>query len=232
MAENSVDDNYSTCDGEMKKKIDDVYFKKEIESDSVFKKVWNDKSVKKCTKRNVKNESRENRTLDEVHRQAICAYTVGGQAQFYDTFNKAVKTNRHLYNSSFPFHSLHFWLTRAIQILKNNNKDCLITYRRTKVKFTGNVNEEMRFGLFASSSKLATLTQFGEVTCFKIKTCYGAYLKKYPKLKDHEQEVLIPPYEKFKIIQIPRPSEINEEELKKCKAVYVLESAGVQSNLS
>ncbi|KAK7910188.1 hypothetical protein WMY93_014872 [Mugilogobius chulae] len=85
----------------------------------------------------------------------------------------------------------------ADKILKNPcQNSCQTTYRRSKLKFTGEVNQEIRFGAFASTSKRTDLTTFGKETCFHIKTCFGAYLKHYPILGDHEQEVLIPPYEK------------------------------------
>ncbi|XP_043969793.1 erythroblast NAD(P)(+)--arginine ADP-ribosyltransferase-like [Gambusia affinis] len=223
MAVNSVDDMYSTCAADMETKVKEKYFEEDMKN-NLFKKVWN--AAKQCAERNMKQKEPVDMALTENHMQAICVYTAGGKENIYDVFNDAVKTNKQQYSSSFPFHSLHFWLTRAIQILKNNHNECYTTFRRTKAIFTGEVNQEMRFGNFASSSKLSTLTHFGKTTCFQIRTCHGAYLKKYPKLKDHEQEVLIPPYETFKIISKTKPPALGD-----CNTVYVLEPTGVQSNL-
>ncbi|KAM4595270.1 erythroblast NAD(P)(+)--arginine ADP-ribosyltransferase-like [Fundulus diaphanus] len=218
MAENSVDDRYSTCAAKMEKKVNETYFKKETK-DGLFKKAWD--KAETCAK---KQKQPGDKDLTKDHIQAICVYTAGGPVDLYKKFNEAVRTRKNDYKSSFPFHSLHFWLTRAIQIL-NKNK-CETTFRRTKAKFTGKINREMRFGTFTSTSRLSDKTQFGRTTCFKVETCHGAYLKNYPTLGDREQEVLIPPYEKFKIISTDKPKELND-----CDTVYVLKSSGVRSDL-
>ncbi|XP_034544504.1 ecto-ADP-ribosyltransferase 4-like [Notolabrus celidotus] len=220
MVKDSVDDMYSGCTQAMQK-VAHKYFDRE--NKGVFQRVW--KKAEKCTKRNMNHK--EDGALTKEHLQAICVYTTGFQ-RFHDLFNAAVRTNRSEYSTSFPFHSLHFWLTSAIQIL-NNNKHCLESYRRSNSVFTGKVNQVIRFGFFASTSKSTKLTRFGTETCFKIKTCHGAYLKKYPTLKDHEKEVLIPPYEMFMISQIGKKRLGN---LSQCKTIYVLESVGYWSNLN
>lgn len=201
------------------------YFKAEIKSEP-FKGVW--KRAEKCANRTLPKDVDE--ALTKNHVQAICAYTAGADG-LYKIFNVAVRTQRTGYGSTFKFHFLHFWLTRAVQILSNNQK-CHETYRRTTAEFDGRVNDEIRFGTFTSTSKLSDLTSFGDVTCFKIKTCSGAFLKEYPVLRNKEQEVLIPPYEKFRITKKCETKECKKlENLIDCKVVFVLKSAGVQSNL-
>ncbi|XP_014327548.2 erythroblast NAD(P)(+)--arginine ADP-ribosyltransferase-like isoform X1 [Xiphophorus maculatus] len=223
MVDNSVDDMYSTCATKMEAKVKGTYFKKEMRKN--FKNMWI--TAEKCAKKKIKEREKGDEALTKDHLQAICAYTAGGPENFYRTFNEAVRTNRTQYGSNFSFHSLHFWLTRAIQILKTSDGKCHTTFRRTKSKFTGVVSKVIRFGTFTSTSSLSTLTSFGKTTCFKIRTCHGAYLKKYPKLGDREQEVLIPPYETFKIISKDKPM----KQLSDCNTVYILNSTGVQSNL-
>ncbi|KAM4595269.1 erythroblast NAD(P)(+)--arginine ADP-ribosyltransferase-like [Fundulus diaphanus] len=222
MAENSVDDMYSTCAAKMEAMVKDTYFKEEIKNNP-FKNVW--KNAEKCANKKLKERQTGDEALTKDHMQAICVYTDGGRADFYKIFNEAVRIKRKEYGSSFPFHSLHFWLTRAIQILNKNN--CTTTFRRTKSKFTGKVNQEIRFGTFTSTSNLSDLENFGHTTCFKVRTCHAAYLKNYPKLGDKEQEVLIPPYEKFQIISKSKSG----KQLSDCENVYVLNSTGVQSNV-
>ncbi|MED6232964.1 hypothetical protein ATANTOWER_004889 [Ataeniobius toweri] len=222
MAENSVDDMYSTCATEMEAKVNNIFFKNEIKN-KLFKNAWT--QAKKCTERNIK-QTKKDEALTRNHMQAICTYTAGGKAEFYKTFNEEIRTKGKEYGSSFRFHSLPFWLTRAIQILNENNV-CETTFRRINVKFTVNTNEDIRFGMFTSTSKSSELYRFGKTTCFQITTCHGAYLKKYPDLGDKEQEVLIPPYEKFKII-----SKDKTEGLEDYKTVYVLDSTGIKSNLN
>uniref|UniRef100_A0A4W6FRK5 NAD(P)(+)--arginine ADP-ribosyltransferase n=1 Tax=Lates calcarifer TaxID=8187 RepID=A0A4W6FRK5_LATCA len=131
---------------------------------------------------------------------------------FYKTFNDAARTERKTYGTTFKFHSLHFCLTSAAQML-NNNKNYNITYHRTNDVFTGKVKKINQFGSFTSTSFRADLSQF------------GAFLKTYSQPK--EQEVFIPPYEMFKITKI---TDTFVENLTDCKNMYFLESAGDQTN--
>ncbi|XP_051241585.1 erythroblast NAD(P)(+)--arginine ADP-ribosyltransferase-like [Dicentrarchus labrax] len=227
MVEDAVDDMYFGCDKAMTRKINDRYFEEENKG-AIFASAW--KNSEKCSKRNIVHD--KNSVLTKNHRQAICVYT-SDHEKFYEIFNAAVRTNRTIYQTSFPFHSLHFWLTSAVQIL-NNNMKCHNTYRRTKTVFTGNVNQIIRFGFFASSSYSSMMTHFGTKTCFNITTCSGAFLGNYPNLRGEEQEVLIPPYEQFKIKgKIPKKKNSQYVGgLDDCDVVYVLESAGVHSNLN
>nr|XP_046264737.1 ecto-ADP-ribosyltransferase 4-like [Scatophagus argus] len=231
MVEDAVDDMYFGCNETMMKMIN-KYFEKE--KNEPFGEVWN--SSESCTNRSLeyqKNET-EDKALTKDHMQAICVYTSNhiydnkSHDEFYKTFNTAVRTNRNIYRTAFKFHFLHFWLTSAVQTL-NNEKKCHTSYRRTSSNFTGDVNQTIRFGSFASTSYDTTLTVFGNETCFKIKTCLGAFLKKYSYFED-EEEVLIPPYEKFKIKEKIQDKSV--EGLNDCEVVYILESDGIASNLN
>uniref|UniRef100_A0A3Q3ISA1 NAD(P)(+)--arginine ADP-ribosyltransferase n=1 Tax=Monopterus albus TaxID=43700 RepID=A0A3Q3ISA1_MONAL len=205
----------------MMKLVQPEYFEKE--SKEFPAKQW--KAAKRCAKR--KLEQRTDPDLTELHLTAICLYTAN---DVYGPFNKAVRKQGDEYTSSFQFHSLHYLLASAIQIL-NNKYTCRTTYRRTKFKFTGNVNHKIRFGSFASSSLKTTLTRFGDESCFQIKTCLGAYLNNYSALNSYEEEVLIPPYEVFKITKIITEDN-NIEGLSDCKVVYILKHEGVKSQLN
>uniref|UniRef100_A0A8C6UG32 NAD(P)(+)--arginine ADP-ribosyltransferase n=1 Tax=Neogobius melanostomus TaxID=47308 RepID=A0A8C6UG32_9GOBI len=198
MSEQSVDDMYAGCTEKMAKKVKDEYLPKEMK-DSLFKSAW--KKAEPCA--NKKYKTRKDKALTIDHLQAICAYTAG-QPKLFDPFNAAVRIGRPNYNTpNFKYHTLHYWLVSALEILRIN-KPCRITYRRSKDVFTGAVNKEVRFGSFTSTSKEPNLLQFGKETCFHIQTCFGAYLKDYPVLGKHEREVLIPPYEMFKIVKIAK----------------------------
>lgn len=220
MAHDAVDDMYFNCNETMAKRIKDKYFKKE--NTGKFAKAW--KTAKQCVNARLKLKQKGDEALTRDHIQAICVYT----GQFSETLNNHIKKGRSTYRTSFPYHSLHFWLTSAVQILSNTN--CHTSYRRTDRALRGSVNQIMRFGSFASSSKKKTLEQFGKKTCFKIQTCYGAFLKHSSSLGKAEMEVLIPPYEKFKIVKETRGLEVKG--LEDCEVVYTLESAGIESNLN
>ena len=96
------------------------------------------------------------KALTKEHMQAICAYT-SNYEQFHLKFNGCVRYDMSIYSNRFPYRSFYFWLTSAIQIL-GNNLNCITTYRRTGLEFTGENNQIIRFGFFASSSLKTNLT--------------------------------------------------------------------------
>uniref|UniRef100_A0A4W5MV78 NAD(P)(+)--arginine ADP-ribosyltransferase n=1 Tax=Hucho hucho TaxID=62062 RepID=A0A4W5MV78_9TELE len=183
----------------------------------IFKQVW--MNAEGCY------NSKDKLTHDHI--KAICAYS-GGQTMIYPVFNQAVRTNRTEYTTSFQFHALHFLLTDALRLLKENQQGCHTTYRRTNMEFDGKVNQLIRFGFFASSSLDKGISQsFGEKSCFEIKTRAGAYLKSYPVLGEQEKAVLIPPFEMFKITKKEKGQNVLN-----CKYLFKLESVGFQYNLN
>ncbi|KAF7643313.1 hypothetical protein LDENG_00241710 [Lucifuga dentata] len=214
MVEGAVDDMYHGCTAKMKQIVEKKYKEEEIKQ---YEAAW--KRAENCADRNVRNRH---------HMQTICIFT-SNYDDFYQKFNEAVQTSRVQYSTSFPNHSLHFLLTSAIQILKDN-QPCHMTYRRTKDVFTGDVNQIIRFGYFASSSLDTDLTHFGDESCFHITTCSGAFLKSYLQF-EYEREVFIPPYEMFKITKILKGEE-DKSGLSDCKVICVLKSADLHSNLN
>ncbi|KAK7910189.1 hypothetical protein WMY93_014873 [Mugilogobius chulae] len=189
MMEESVDDMYEKCSAEMAAKVDSYYFPEEIKNNN-FKNAWN--LAKSFAKTKYKNRPDKELTLNQV--QAIYVYTQEFP-KLYEEFNAIVRDGKAKYTTpAFPYHALHFWLTTALQII-SKNKPCQTTYRRSRDKFTGQENQEMRFEFYSGKS---------------------------------ESEILIPPYEKFKIIKAVDGS---YEELKDCKKVYVIKSTGKTSNL-
>ncbi|XP_035036921.1 ecto-ADP-ribosyltransferase 5-like [Hippoglossus stenolepis] len=225
MVEESVDDMYFGCNELMMRMVKSKYFEEKYVN-KTFENAWNE--AEKCAEERIARLEDEGLTKD--HLRAICVYTYD---EIYSVFNNAVRIKRNNYRSSFQFHYLHFMLTSAVQILNNNNY-CHTTYRRNSERFTGQINHIIRFGSFASSSYKPYLVRFGNETCFKIKTCSGAFLKHYTFYNyEDEVEVLIPPYEMFNITEIVKDnSKIRDMGLTSCKVVYVLESAGFKSNLN
>lgn len=212
MAVNSVDDQYVNCLKEMENLVETKYLKKEIFKNKVFKKSWNEGKEKYL-------KPKDNLTINNLI--AIYVYTGGS---VYKQFNQDVRNGKTKFQTKkFAWYSLHFFLTQAIQTLKKPK--CTLTYRFTNYTFDENVlKNEIRFGSFASSSLRRKANVFGNVSCFEIKTCHGANVSKYSK-HPHEQEVLIPPYEKFKVTAIKK-----EEDW--CETVFVLKSIGKYSNLN
>lgn len=227
MAENSIDDMYSGCSDKMANKVQQEFFPKE-NNVSFFQNAW--ESAEQCTVENlqviINNDKDKELTINQL--QAICVYTQESP-NVYAPFNQAVQNDKANYTTDkFKYHALHYWLTSAIQVL-SATKSCRITYRRSPHIYSGEINQLIRFGRFASSSKTTDQYYFGTETCFYIKTCYGAYLKAFSTFEKAEREVLIPPYEMFKITDITTQSYKN---LEKCNKIFVLESAGSRSDLN
>ncbi|XP_044198743.1 NAD(P)(+)--arginine ADP-ribosyltransferase 2-like [Thunnus albacares] len=215
MVPDAVDDMYYGCTEKMERRVQKEYFRKEFVG--TFKIAW--ENAEKCS-------NKYSQDLTKNQRQAICVYTSN---DIYAEFNNAVRTGRSIYGSFFRFHSLHFWLTTAMQKL-NKKYRCYDTYRRTRAAYTGKVNDIIRFGTFASSSFRTDLKQFGSKTCFQIMTCFGAYVKHYSNYPN-EEEVLIPPYETFKITNIIT-GRGKFPALSDCEKVFTLKSSVTRSNLN
>ncbi len=212
MAPNSFDDQYEGCRVNMANLVETEYLNKEI---SQFETFWQ-KGV------DYVKELKDN--LKRYNLIAIYVYTDYG---VYDNLKNAVYNYKNKYTvKTFPWHSLHFLLTEAIQILK---RQCHYTYRGTKDVYIYDNGNDVRFGYFASSSLDKNKAKFfGTRTCFEINTCEGAEITKYSKLP-HEREVLIPPYETFKVTKVKNKT--SDPDLW-CDTVFLLKSTGKNSELN
>lgn len=216
MAENSVDDMYDKCEDKMKERVT-ADLQNDKNKDKTFKKVW--ESSEKYVLKKFKKRKANSLTNQIV---AIYYYTSGENDAYLD-FNKAVRTQGPQYKNAFGYHALHFFLTTAIQAKRaKQEKQCLTGYRRVDSYFSQDVkNKEFRFGSFTSASlgDYGKKERFGEKSCFEIETCMGADVSIYSKF-ENEAEVLIPPYEVFKVVEIKKRL---KSELP-CEVVYKVES--------
>ncbi|KAL2102582.1 hypothetical protein ACEWY4_001750 [Coilia grayii] len=151
--------------------------------------------------------------------------------KLYAAFNEDTRTGREAYTArTYRWYSLYYQVTRAVQYLKSMQPGCKTTYRGTGVQFDKNVQgKEIRLGSFTSSSlKPSVAKGFGSESCFEIQTCHGALISQYSVFKN-EDEVLIPPYEVFKVSAVHTGGSKPDFQ---CKTVYVLESVGTRSYLN
>ncbi|XP_038595937.1 LOW QUALITY PROTEIN: GPI-linked NAD(P)(+)--arginine ADP-ribosyltransferase 1 [Tachyglossus aculeatus] len=141
----------------------------------------------------------------DEHAVAVLAYTANGP--LHREFNTAVREagrSRAYYLRYFRFKTLHFLLTQALALLgAGQNPQCRRVYRGVAgVRFRTGAEPggAVRFGHFASSSlhEEAAL-QFGQDSFFSIRTCHGADIRSFSFFPG-EEEVLIPPYERFRVI--------------------------------
>ncbi|XP_059193144.1 ecto-ADP-ribosyltransferase 5-like [Centropristis striata] len=225
-APNSVDDMYSTCKDGMKAKVLSEYLQNERNRDSNFKQAWGEAEKHDTQKWKRKKGRRPSTYLEKEQAVAIYAYTLD-RPNIYSDFNRAVRTQKSEYKTTFSYHALHFFLTVALQTLnarKPEAERCLTGYRRVNSYFSQDVlNKVVRFGSFTSSSVgwYPSAEKFGDKSCFEIFTCFGADISLYSKLGESEREALIPPYEVFKVTGIENRC---DQRSLPCEVVYKLNS--------
>lgn len=131
MAPTSIDDQYVGCSNNMHNEVNTVYLPREKNTNSDFNNAW--------------NKARENAKpsihgLQKVHSMAIYVYT-NAEPEIYPDFNRQVRDGRSNYGTtSFQYHSLHFYLTEAIQMLKRNQTTCKTTWgllHKSRIKTSG-----------------------------------------------------------------------------------------------
>ncbi|KAM4595780.1 NAD(P)(+)--arginine ADP-ribosyltransferase 1-like [Fundulus diaphanus] len=226
MALNSVDDMYDGCEDQMAHRVRTDFLLKEKAQNKNFSVAWNEAEKYYNKKWRPKHGKAPSRTLVKEEIMAIYVYTTD-EPKVYSEFNDAVRTQNMKYKTVFKYHALHFFLTSALKKLsscRNTLKRCLTGYRSVNSYFSQDVlNKQIRFGCFTSTSMLGYQRpyRFGNKTCFEISTCLGADISLYSKFGESEAEVLIPPYEVFKVAQIKRRS---EQKNLPCDVVYKLKS--------
>ncbi|XP_055014321.1 erythroblast NAD(P)(+)--arginine ADP-ribosyltransferase-like [Boleophthalmus pectinirostris] len=235
MALNAVDDMYSGCKDQMDSKVRKEYLPLEKNrAQNNFTVAWRlaEKNYNKIWKG--KKGKRPSTSLGKEQIMSIYMYTLD-EPNVYIDFNNAVRTQGQKYKSSFKYHSLHYFLTSAIQKLnarRNEAERCVTGFRRVNGYFPRDVlNKHVRFGSFTSASLgwYPSAARFGDRSCFEITTCFGADISLFSKLGEAEREVLVPPYELFKVTQIKK---LSENKPLPCQFVYMLSSTGVLSRLN
>uniref|UniRef100_A0A4W5M1B5 NAD(P)(+)--arginine ADP-ribosyltransferase n=1 Tax=Hucho hucho TaxID=62062 RepID=A0A4W5M1B5_9TELE len=174
-------------------RVDSYYLPHEKNTTTNFRKGWDIAE---------KHASIPKDGLQKVHSISMYLYTNNKpqppSESIYLDFNEAIREGSYGYGTSFQYHSLHLYLTDDV------------------------VNKEMRFGYFVSISIHKTLYDFGDTSCFEINTCFGVNLTYYSAYAN-EGEVLIPPYEVFKVTNIQTKSAVSSLW---CDVVYTLKSTG------
>uniref|UniRef100_A0A8C3UKX5 NAD(P)(+)--arginine ADP-ribosyltransferase n=1 Tax=Catharus ustulatus TaxID=91951 RepID=A0A8C3UKX5_CATUS len=198
MALDSFDDQYQGCGPAMRAELPALNCS-EFENNPLFAKVW-PKAVAKWQSEG----SPVSPLSSSAQAIAIMAYTM---SDLYRRFNKKVREagrSPQEYRDNFHFKTLHFLLTNALATLRAaQGQQCRWVYRGVRMyKFKAKVGDIVRFGQFASSTLHKNVSKkFGTTTMFKVKTCQGADIQAYSYYSD-EAEVLIPPFEEFKVTKV------------------------------
>uniref|UniRef100_A0A8D0BBR7 NAD(P)(+)--arginine ADP-ribosyltransferase n=1 Tax=Salvator merianae TaxID=96440 RepID=A0A8D0BBR7_SALMN len=200
MSHYSLDDKYKGCLWAMQSNLTSL-IRSELNASDLYNEAWN--------RALLIWQSNQfwlyPRNMKELASVAVYAYTLG-YPPLYIKFNAATRiAGKSLEEyKAYPFKSLHFLLTWATLTFRPRDLKCVKVYRGTSVEFT--VNDLFRFGQFTSTSEsLAVAKRFEAVTLFKLFTCKGIEISDMSNYEE-EEEVLVPPYEIFKITSVKNTS--------------------------
>ncbi|XP_053418768.1 ecto-ADP-ribosyltransferase 5 isoform X2 [Nycticebus coucang] len=201
LAPDTFDDAYVGCSEEMEVKAASL-LKEEMTHHALLRESWE-------AAQEAWESRRRGLTLPSgfkaQHGIAIMVYTNSSNTLYWE-LNHAVRTgggSREHYMRHFPFKALHFYLTRALQLLRGSG-GC--SRGSGEIVFRGvsslhfepkRLGDSVRLGQFASSSlDKAVAHRFGNATLFSLRTCFGVPIQALSVFPE-EREVLIPPHEVF-----------------------------------
>ncbi|XP_025069551.1 ecto-ADP-ribosyltransferase 5-like isoform X2 [Alligator sinensis] len=194
MALNAVDDQYFGCTDDMEREAP-ALLQQELKGNFQFKGQWENA----LRKREEVNADLAMPQDFKDHGTAVIVYTDKG---FHTDFMNAVKTNgksSSYYKENFKFKAIHYYLTRALQLLGENAewRYTGVVYRGSENWYQYNNSEIIRFGHFASTSLNKRIAkEFGNTTFFTIQTSFGVKIMNL-SLQPSQEEVLIPVNEEF-----------------------------------
>ncbi|XP_072210740.1 erythroblast NAD(P)(+)--arginine ADP-ribosyltransferase-like [Excalfactoria chinensis] len=197
MANSTFDDQYRGCSRMMEDELEEL--NRTEFTNVVYAEGWR---IAAMEWRNRWGRADRPPALRRDQATAMLAYTMEGK--LYHQFNAATRrdgTSRQHYLRSFPYKTLHFLLSRALQTLRESQPQrCHHVYRGVRgTRFTAQQGKVVRFGQFTSSSLQKNVSEsFGLDTFFSLETCYGVPIKEFSTFPG-EDEVLIPPFEQFSV---------------------------------
>nr|XP_035149407.1 ecto-ADP-ribosyltransferase 3 isoform X8 [Callithrix jacchus] len=205
MADNAFDDEYLKCTDRMEIKYVPQLLKEEKASHQQLDTVWENAKAKW--------EARKTQIFLPVnfkdnHGIALLAYISEAQEQtpFYHLFNEAVKMagqSREDYIYGFQFKAFHFYLTRALQLLRRPCKASYknVVYRTSQgTSFTFGGLNQARFGHFTLAYSAKPQAANDQQTVLSIYTCLGVDIEIFLD-KESERITLIPLNEVFQVSQ-------------------------------
>ncbi|XP_039573722.1 NAD(P)(+)--arginine ADP-ribosyltransferase 2-like [Passer montanus] len=200
MARDSFDDQYRGCGHAMTTALPSLYYF-ESQVNPLFAQTWV-KAEAEWRKRG----SPVSPLVSPAQAIALMAYTT---KDIYKDFNTAVRAagrSHQEYRNNFHFKTLHFLLTKALVTLRHaQNRQCRHVFRGVHdVQFQARRGQRVRFGQFTSTSLSKEIAQkYGTDTMFDVHTCHGVDIQAFSFYLSN-REVLIPPYETFKVTKVTR----------------------------
>ncbi|NXK15361.1 NARE ribosyltransferase, partial [Herpetotheres cachinnans] len=201
MAPTSFDDQYRGCSRMMEEELQELNHT-EFANNSIYAKAW---TLAAAEWRSRRGRVPQAPALPPEQAIALLAYTE--QGPLHQAFNVAVREaggSRREYLDAFQFKVLHFLLSEALRTLRDARpRRCHHVYRGIHgIRFTAQQHQSIRFGHFTSTSlRYESTLPFGQDTFFSVETCYGVPIRDFSFFPE-EEEVLIPPFETFKVTDI------------------------------
>ncbi|XP_046947921.1 ecto-ADP-ribosyltransferase 3 isoform X1 [Lynx rufus] len=205
MAENAFDDEYLKCTDRMEVKYVPQLLKEEKASHALLKAVWENAEVKWEAR---KTQIFLPMSFKDNHGIALMAYVSEAREQtaFYRMFNEAVRMaglSRKEYVYDFQFKAFHFYLTKALQLLRRPCEESYknVVYsvsRDTSFKF-GGLNQA-RLGHFTLAYSAKPQAPDDQHILLTIHTCFGVAIENFFD-KESERIILIPLNEIFNVSQ-------------------------------
>ncbi|XP_036708738.1 ecto-ADP-ribosyltransferase 3 isoform X1 [Balaenoptera musculus] len=205
MADNAFDDEYLKCTDRMEIKYVPQLLKEEKASLQLLEDVWENAEAKW--------EARKTQLFLPVgfkdnHGIALMAYISEAQEQtsFYRLFSEAGKMagqSRKDYVYGFQFKAFHFYLSKALQLLRrsceNSYKNVVYSVRQTTLFTFGGLNQ-VRLGHFTLAYSTKPQVANDQDVLLTINTCFGIAVEKFFD-KESERIILIPLNEVFHVSQ-------------------------------
>ncbi|XP_047713115.1 ecto-ADP-ribosyltransferase 3 isoform X3 [Prionailurus viverrinus] len=205
MAENAFDDEYLKCTDRMEVKYVPQLLKEEKASHALLKAVWENAEVKWEAR---KTQIFLPMSFKDNHGIALMAYVLEAREQtaFYRMFNEAVRMaglSRKEYVYDFQFKAFHFYLTKALQLLRRPCEESYknVVYsvsRDTSFKF-GGLNQA-RLGHFTLAYSAKPQAPDDQHILLTIHTCFGVDIENFLD-EESERIILIPLNEIFNVSQ-------------------------------
>ncbi|KAL1790621.1 ecto-ADP-ribosyltransferase 3 isoform X1 [Sigmodon hispidus] len=202
MAENSFDDEYLKCSSRMEMKHVPKMLREDRTNHELLEKVWDNAEIMwEARKAHISPPM----NFKDPYGIALMAFVTEAQEQtpFYHTFNRAVKMagkSRKDYIYDFPFKAFHFYLARALQMLRSpceESYEDVVYLSSPNISFTFREENLVRLGNFtlAHSTKPPKANSQSVLT---IHTCFGVAVERFFD-KESERVVLIPLSEVFQV---------------------------------
>ncbi|XP_043847045.1 ecto-ADP-ribosyltransferase 5-like [Dromiciops gliroides] len=202
MAPDTFDDAYTDCVEDMEQIAPDL-LQEEMSHHKLLRDSWEAAAAYLKSYRGLSLPS----GFQTQHALAVMVYT-NSSNPLHRELNSAVGklgSSFEVYMKHFPFKALHFYLTRALQLLRSP-ESCKEDSGQKVFRGVGSTHfkpskhgDSIRLGRFTSTSEEWRVAQmFGNATLFTLSTCFGASIKDL-SVFPNEREVLIPPYEVFQV---------------------------------